>query len=163
MSCDATKRTFDGQLFFPLEPGPFMAPLACRLSMSPPRISSPTILQYDRYFASAVRARETTQRCAAESWIRRSHSFRLDHPQDRNRKSTGFRPAQTARANWIHDDIAVVSGLIMAGKFPAACGVPCVGLEDERISSQESQCYGVDVPLGVSGEVPTSGIRFACR
>ena len=41
----------------------------------------------------------------------------------------------------------------MAGKFPAACGVPCVSLLDERISSQESQRYGVDVPLGVSGEV----------
>ena len=41
-------------------------------------------------------------------------------------------------------------------EFPAACGVSFVG---ERIYPQESQRNGADVPLGISGEVPTSSVR----
>ena len=44
---------------------------------------------------------------------------------------------------------------ITGGKFPAACGDFSLKIGDERISSQESQRYSVDVPLGISGEVPT--------
>jgi hypothetical protein len=40
-------------------------------------------------------------------------------------------------------------------EFPAACGVSLV---DERIYPQEPQRNGADVPLCISGEVPTSSV-----